>query len=160
MAQGVTTGSIAGIVKDAQGLAVPGSTVLAVHQPSGIDLRGRDARGRPVLRFPACASAGRTRSRRRSRASSRRSRSDVFVNLGVATDLTLTLKTLAVAEDGHRRGAVRRGVQLGAHGRGDGHLARDAGVAADACRQPAQRLHAPDAAGRAAALVRRRRTTG
>ena len=34
-AQGVTTGSISGIVKDAQGLAVPGATVVAVHEPSG-----------------------------------------------------------------------------------------------------------------------------
>lgn len=34
-AQGVTSASIAGIVKDAQGQPMPGVTVVAVHQPSG-----------------------------------------------------------------------------------------------------------------------------
>jgi hypothetical protein len=35
LAQGVTTGMIAGVVADAQGAVVPGATVVAVHQPSG-----------------------------------------------------------------------------------------------------------------------------
>jgi hypothetical protein len=34
-AQGVTTGSITGVVVDAQKQAVPGATVVAVHEPSG-----------------------------------------------------------------------------------------------------------------------------
>ena len=34
-AQGVTTGNLEGIVNDAQGLAVPGATVVALHEPSG-----------------------------------------------------------------------------------------------------------------------------
>jgi hypothetical protein len=33
--QGVTTSSIAGVVRDAQGLAIPGATIVAVHEPSG-----------------------------------------------------------------------------------------------------------------------------
>jgi len=35
LAQGVTTGSIAGVVLDANGASVPGATVNAVHEPSG-----------------------------------------------------------------------------------------------------------------------------
>ena len=34
-AQGVTTGSISGIVVDAQKAAVPGVTIVATHEPSG-----------------------------------------------------------------------------------------------------------------------------
>ena len=34
-AQGVTTGAISGVVKDAQGAVIPGATVIAVHEPSG-----------------------------------------------------------------------------------------------------------------------------
>ena len=34
-AQGVTTGTITGVVSDAQGAVVPGATVTAIHQPSG-----------------------------------------------------------------------------------------------------------------------------
>src|SRR5580700_4323193 len=34
-AQGVTTGSMTGIVQDSQGGVTPGVTVTAVHQPSG-----------------------------------------------------------------------------------------------------------------------------
>ena len=49
LAQGVTTGGISGIVTDAQQLAVPGASVIAIHEPVRHDLRSDDARGRPLL---------------------------------------------------------------------------------------------------------------
>lgn len=63
-AQGVTTSSITGIVKDAQGLAVPGASVVAVHEPSGTNY---EAVAREDGRFSiqVCASADRIRSPRR-----------------------------------------------------------------------------------------------
>src|SRR5262245_33821884 len=34
-AQGVTTAALTGVVTDAQGAVVPGTTIVATHQPSG-----------------------------------------------------------------------------------------------------------------------------
>src|SRR3981081_3752881 len=49
-AQGVTTGAISGVVKDAQGAVIRGVTVLAVHQPSGSTYEGvTQADGRFVM---------------------------------------------------------------------------------------------------------------
>ena len=97
MAQGVTTGSVSGIVKDAQGLAVPGSTVLAVHQPSGSTY---EAVSREDGRFsiPGMRVGGPYTVTASLEGFQPSVTSDVFVNLGVAADLTLTLRTVAVSE--------------------------------------------------------------
>src|SRR3954466_13767215 len=38
--QGVTTAAMTGVVKDTQGAVVPGTTIVAVHQPSGTTYTG------------------------------------------------------------------------------------------------------------------------
>jgi hypothetical protein len=96
-AQGVTTGSISGIVKDAQGLAVPGSTVLAVHQPSGSTYEAiTRADGR--FSIPGMRVGGPYTVTASLEGFQPSVTNDVFVNLGVTSDLTLTLRTLAVSE--------------------------------------------------------------
>src|SRR6266852_124741 len=39
-AQGVTTASVTGVVKDSQGAVVPGTSIVAVHRPSGTSYEG------------------------------------------------------------------------------------------------------------------------
>jgi len=97
-AQGVTTGSINGIVKDAQGLAVPGSTVVAVHEPSGSKY---EAVTREDGRFsiPGMRVGGPYTVTSSLQGFQPAVTKDVFVNLGVTSDLTLTLRTLAVTEE-------------------------------------------------------------
>ena len=97
-AQGVTTGAINGIVKDAQGLAVPGSTIVAVHEPSGSTY---EAVTREDGRFsiPGMRVGGPYTVTSSLQGFQPAVTRDVFVNLGVTSDLTLTLRTLAVTEE-------------------------------------------------------------
>jgi len=72
-AQGVTTGSITGVVTDPQKQAVPGATVVALHEPSGTRYeatsrpdgpgRGRVS-GSSGIDTPECHSWGRQGRRR------------------------------------------------------------------------------------------------
>jgi hypothetical protein len=96
-AQGVTTGAINGIVKDAQGLAVPGSTVIALHEPSGTTY---EAVTREDGRFsiPGMRVGGPYTVTASLEGFQPQVTKDVYVNLGVSSDLTLTLRTVAVSE--------------------------------------------------------------
>jgi Carboxypeptidase regulatory-like domain len=97
-AQGVTTGSIKGVVTDAQNQAVPGATVLAKHEPSGsryeavtradgrYDIPGMRVGGPYVVTVSLSGFQPETRR-------------DVYVNLGTANDLDLTLRTVAATEE-------------------------------------------------------------
>ena len=96
-AQGVTTGAITGVVKDAQGAVIPGATVLAVHEPSGTPTkRVTQADGRFVM--PGMRVGGPYTVPRRSRASRRKRRTTSRCSLGVTQDLDFTLKVANVAE--------------------------------------------------------------
>ena len=97
-AQGVTTGSITGVVLDAQKQAVPGASVLAVHEPSGTRYEATTrADGRfslPGMRVggPYTVTASLTGFQPQTQK-------DVIVGLGVASDLQLILGQAAVTEE-------------------------------------------------------------
>lgn len=97
-AQGVTTGSITGVVVDAQKQAVPGATVVAVHEPSGTRYEATTrADGRfslPGMRVggPYSVTASLTGFQPQTQK-------DVTVSLGVASDLELALGQAAVTEE-------------------------------------------------------------
>ena len=106
-AQGVTTGSITGIVIDAQKQRRARRDRRRGARALGHALRGHDPRGRPLLASPACASAAPTPSPRPSSGFQPQTTKDVIVSLGVATDLELTLSQAAAHRGGHGHGAVR-----------------------------------------------------
>ena len=96
-AQGVTTSSVTGIVKDAQGLAVPGASVVALHEPSGTTYEavtlGNGRFSIPGMRVGGPYTVTASLSGFQPQATK-----DVFLNLGIATDLVLTLRTVAIEE--------------------------------------------------------------
>jgi hypothetical protein len=100
-AQGVTTGSLAGIVRDAQEQPVSGATVLALHVPSGTTY---EATTRPDGRFAIIGMrVGGPYSVTVAHAGSGnpfepQTQNDIVVNLGVATDLTFTVTPITVTE--------------------------------------------------------------
>jgi outer membrane receptor protein involved in Fe transport len=97
-AQGVTTGSITGVVFDAQKAPVPGASVVAVHEPSGTRYEAATrADGRfslPGMRVGGPYSVTATLT-----SFQPMTQKDVVVSLGVATDLEFTLGTAALAEE-------------------------------------------------------------
>jgi hypothetical protein len=102
-AQGVTTGAISGIVTNTQQQPVAGASVIAIHEPSGTSYEGvtrGDGRfsipgmrvGGPYSVTVAYTGAGGT-------AFAPETQTDVQVNLGVATDLDVTVQPIAVTEE-------------------------------------------------------------
>ena len=94
----MTTGSVGGIVLDAQGGSVPGATILAVHEPSGTRYEAvtrEDGRYQlPGMRVGGPYTVTASLSGFQSQ-----SRKAVVVNLGVATDVNLTLSNAAITEE-------------------------------------------------------------
>jgi hypothetical protein len=97
-AQGVTTGSMTGVVLDAQKQAVPGASVVAVHDPSGTRYEATSrADGRfslPGMRVGGPYTVTATLAGFRDA-----SIKNVEVSLGTANDLTLTLAQAAMTEE-------------------------------------------------------------
>ena len=98
LAQGVTTGAIAGTVADSQGAVVPGATVTAVHVPSGTSYEAvTQADGRFVL--PAVRVGGPYRVSAMLAGFGTEIHENVNVTLGVTTDLEFKLKVANIAEE-------------------------------------------------------------
>ena len=93
----VINSSIAGVVKDAQGLRVPGATVTAVHQPSGTTYE-TVTRSDGTFSIIAMRVGGPYAVKADLAGFQPQTVDGVFLNLGVGTDLALTLSTVAVAE--------------------------------------------------------------
>jgi hypothetical protein len=98
LAQGVTRGYITGVVTDAQHSVLAGATVVAVHEPSGTRYETVSrADGRftiPAMRVggPYTVTASLTGFQPLVTR-------DVMVSLGVATDLDLMLRNVAMSEE-------------------------------------------------------------
>ena len=97
-AQGVTTSSISGTVNDAQGLPVPGVTVTALHEPSGTSYEAVTL-GDGRFSIPAMRVGGPYTVTASLTGFQPHAMKDVYLNLGVARDLVLTLRTVALAEE-------------------------------------------------------------
>ncbi len=97
-AQGVTSGSIAGTVIDPQNAAVPGATVVAVHEPSGSRYEGV-SRGDGRFTILGMRVGGPYTVTASLSGFQPKPVRDVIVNLGVATDLSLSLSNVAVSEE-------------------------------------------------------------
>ena len=96
-AQGVTTASVTGVVKDAQGGIVPGATVLAVHEPSGSTY---EAVTQPDGRFfiPGMRVGGPYKVSAALAGFRTEEKSNVTLSLGVTQDLEFALQPAAVSE--------------------------------------------------------------
>jgi hypothetical protein len=97
MAQGVTTGSIAGVVDDSQGGILPGATVTAVHEPSGTVYDAvTQADGRFFM--PGMRVGGPYKITVSMTGLATEVKSNVMVSLGTSTDLHFTLTVAGLAE--------------------------------------------------------------
>lgn len=96
-AQGVTTGGLTGVVKDAQGAVVPGTTISAVHLPSGTTYTGvSQADGRYAIAGmrvggPYTITAELT-------GFVTEERTNVTLSLGVTQDISFSLKVATISE--------------------------------------------------------------
>jgi hypothetical protein len=97
--QGVTTGSITGVIKDAQEKPVGGATIVAIHLPSGTTYEATSrADGRyaiPNMRVGGPYSITVARGTATAASFDPQTQADVMVNLGVSTDLDFVVRSIA-----------------------------------------------------------------
>jgi hypothetical protein len=100
-AQGVTTGSIAGVVTDQQKRPVAGASVVAIHEPSGT-VYETTTRADGGFSIPGMRLGGpytvMVNHAGQGTAFSPLTKRDILVNLGVSTDMPLTVTPVAVTE--------------------------------------------------------------
>src|SRR5262245_22087341 len=96
-AQGVTTASITGIIKDAQGGVIPGATVTAIHEPSGTSYE-TVTQGDGRFFIQGMRVGGPYKVTAALAGFSSEVKSNLNLSLGVAQDLEFALKVAAVAE--------------------------------------------------------------
>ena len=95
-AQGVTTSSLIVVVTDTSGIPIPDARVTAVHLPSGTSYAGVSrSDGRAVV--PGMRIGGPYRVMAAAIGFESRSEDQVYLNLGVSTDLRFRLARAAVA---------------------------------------------------------------
>src|ERR1051325_3251316 len=96
-AQGVTTASMTGVVKDAQGAVIPGASVVAVHESSGTNYEAvTQTDGR--LFITGMRVGGPYKVTASLPGFTTEVQNNINLTLGVAQDLVFTLKVAAVAE--------------------------------------------------------------
>lgn len=93
--QGVTTGSMNGLVVDASGTSLPGATIIAVHLPSGTQY-GTATAGDGRFVIPGMRVGGPYRVTVSYIGYSSWTQEDVFVNLGAATVINVPLAEAGV----------------------------------------------------------------
>ncbi|RPI51496.1 MAG: carboxypeptidase regulatory-like domain-containing protein, partial [Acidobacteria bacterium] len=104
LAQGVTTGSMAGLVSGAQGQPVVGASVIAIHEPSGSSYEATTrADGRysiPNMRVggPYTIQVIYVGGAGGGAAFAPKTVENITVNLGVTTDVNVTVEAITVAE--------------------------------------------------------------
>ena len=129
-AQGVTTGAITGVVKDAQGAVIPGATVTRRAPAVGQHIRSvTQADGRFIM--PGMRVGGPYTVTASLPGFTSEAKNNITVSLGVTQDLDFSAQGRQRLGDDHGRRPERPGVQLGAHRRGHRGDARGSRDAAD-----------------------------